>query len=65
MSCTPSDFLSQSIIAMVASAKKDLGITWNIYDVRALLEIAKSNRVALKQFLEQNYDLIAQSDATY
>ena len=48
MNCTPSDYLSQNIIAMVASAKRDLGITWNVNDVRALLEIGKSNRSAVR-----------------
>ena len=48
MNCTPSDYLSQNIIAMVASAKRDLGITWNVNDVRALLEIGKPNRSAVR-----------------
>lgn len=44
---------------MVASAKRDLGITWNVGDIRALLEVGKPNRTALTLLLEQNYDFIA------
>lgn len=65
INCVPADFLSQNIIAMIASAKRDLGITWNVSDIRALLEAGKQNQSALKLFLEQNYDFIAQSNSVY